>query len=128
MLTIQNYVKANTLEEAYELNQARNSRILGGMMWLRLGNARIKTAIDLSGLGLDQIEETDRVFKIGAMCTLRQLETHTGLREFFGDTMASHCWGTVPESGNCGRKHLWKIWIFGYFDLVSGFGHICRIV
>ena len=53
MLTIQNYVKANTLEEAYELNQARNSRILGGMMWLRLGNARIKTAIDLSGLGLD---------------------------------------------------------------------------
>ena len=56
MLTIQNYVKANTLEEAYELNQARNSRILGGMMWLRLGNARIKTAIDLSGLGLDQIE------------------------------------------------------------------------
>ena len=33
MLTIQNYVKANTLEEAYELNQARNSRILGGMMW-----------------------------------------------------------------------------------------------
>ena len=88
MLTIQNYVKANTLEEAYELNQARNSRILGGMMWLRLGNARIKTAIDLSGLGLDQIEETDRVFKIGAMCTLRQLETHTGLREFFGDTMA----------------------------------------
>ena len=63
MLTIQNYVKANTLEEAYELNQARNSRILGGMMWLRLGNARIKTAIDLSGLGLDQIEETDRVFR-----------------------------------------------------------------
>ena len=40
------------------------------------------------GLGWIDIEETDRVFKIGAMCTLRQLETHTGLREFFGDTMA----------------------------------------
>lgn len=88
MLTIQNYIKASTLEEAYELNQARNSRIIGGMMWLRLGSARIKTAIDLSGLGLDQIEENDRVFKIGAMCTLRQLEKHAGLREFFGDTIA----------------------------------------
>ena len=61
MLTISNYVKPKTLEEAYELNQARNSRIMGGMMWLRLGNARVKTIIDLSGLGLDQIEETTHV-------------------------------------------------------------------
>ena len=42
MLTIGNYVKAKTLEEAYELNQARNSRVMGGMMWMRLGNARVK--------------------------------------------------------------------------------------
>ena len=72
MLTIQNYVKAKTIEEAYELNQARNSRVMGGMMWLRLSNANVKTMIDLSGLGLDQIEETEHVIKIGAMCTLRQ--------------------------------------------------------
>ena len=56
MLTITDYVKAKTLEEAYELNQARNSRVMGGMMWMRLGNARVKTVIDLSELGLDQIE------------------------------------------------------------------------
>ena len=71
MLTISNYVRAKTLEEAYELNQARSSRVMGGMMWMRLSNAKVKTVIDLSGLGLDQIEETDKVFKIGAMCTLR---------------------------------------------------------
>ena len=74
MLTISNYVKPKTLEEAYELNQARNSRVMGGMMWMRLGNAKVQTIIDISGLGLDQIEETDHVFRIGAMCTLRQLE------------------------------------------------------
>lgn len=85
MLTITDYVKAKTLEEAYELNQARNSRIMGGMMWMRLGNARVKTVIDLSELGLDQIEETDHVFKIGAMCTLRQLELHQGIRDMYGD-------------------------------------------
>ena len=51
MLTIGNYVKAKTPEEAYELNQARSSRIMGGMMWMRLSNARVKTLIDISGLG-----------------------------------------------------------------------------
>lgn len=88
LLTITDYVKAKTLEEAYELNQARNSRVMGGMMWMRLGNARVKTVIDLSELGLDQIEETDHVFKIGAMCTLRQLELHQGLREMYGNGIA----------------------------------------
>ena len=81
VLTISNYVKAKTIEEAYELNQARNSRIKGGMMWMRLGNARVKTLIDLSALGLDKIEETNNVFRIGAMCTLRQLEQCEALRE-----------------------------------------------
>lgn len=88
MLTISNYVKPKTLEEAYELNQARNSRVMGGMMWMRLGNAKVKTIIDLSGLGLDQIDETDHVFKIGAMCTLRQLEECEGLKEMYGDGIA----------------------------------------
>lgn len=37
---------------------------------------------DLSGLGLDTIEETDVGFSIGAMVTLRQLETHPGLEAF----------------------------------------------
>ena len=88
VLTIGNYVKVKTLEEAYELNQARNSRIMGGMMWMRLGNARVKTIIDMSELGLNEIEETDYVFRIGAMCTLRQLEEHEGLRKFYGDGIA----------------------------------------
>lgn len=88
VLTISNYVKAKTLEEAYELNQARSSRVMGGMMWMRLSNAKVKTVIDLSGLGLDQIEETDKVFKIGAMCTLRQLEQCERLREEYGDGIA----------------------------------------
>lgn len=85
MITIGSYVKPKTLEEAYELNQARSSRVMGGMMWMRLGNARVKTVIDLSGLGLDQIEETDNVIRIGAMCTLRQLEQCECLRELYGD-------------------------------------------
>ena len=58
------------------------------MMWMRLGNARVKTVIDLSGLGLDQIEESDNVIKIGAMCTLRQIEECEALKEMYGDGIA----------------------------------------
>lgn len=88
MLTISDYVKAKTLEEAYELNQARNSRVMGGMMWMRLGNGKVRTVIDLSELGLDQIEETENVIKIGAMCTLRQIEQCEALKEMYGDGIA----------------------------------------
>ncbi len=79
MLTIQKYVKAESLEQAYELNQKKSSSIIGGMLWMNMGSRWIQTAIDLSGLGLDTIEEADEGFSIGCMATLRQLELHPGL-------------------------------------------------
>lgn len=83
MIKFKNYVKAESLEEAYNLNQKKSSVIGAGMMWLKV-QSRIKmTLVDLSGLGLDGIEETDEEFVIGAMCTLRQLEIHKGLDEYF---------------------------------------------
>lgn len=74
MLTIRNYVKVKSLEEAYELNQIKTNRILGGMMWLRMMNLNVGTAIDLCDLGLNTIDETDDEIAMGAMVTLRQLE------------------------------------------------------
>ena len=82
MITIQKYVRAQSLEEAWQLNQAKRNRIVGGMLWLRLGRGGVGTAIDLSDLGLDKIEETGEAFSIGAMATLRQLEQHEGLNTY----------------------------------------------
>ena len=82
MITIQKYVRAQSLEEAWQLNQSKRNRIVGGMLWLRLGRGSVGTAIDLSGLGLDKIEETEEEFSIGAMATLRQLEQHGGLNAY----------------------------------------------
>ena len=82
MLNIQNYRKVESIEEAYELNQKKANRIVGGMMWMRMGDNRINTAIDMSGLGLDKIEETEEEFKIGCMTSLRQLENHKGVNEY----------------------------------------------
>ena len=64
MLKIKSYVKVNSLAEAYELNQKKTARILGGMVWMKMGNRAISTAIDLSGLGLDAISENDDEFVI----------------------------------------------------------------
>lgn len=88
MLTIKNYVKAKSLAEAYELNQKRTSRVLGGMLWMKLSDTSIQTAIDLSGLGLDTIEETNDTFSIGCMVTLRQLEEHSSLNAYTNGAMA----------------------------------------
>ena len=82
MLNIQTYKRVESLEEAYELNMKKTNRIIGGMMWMRMGESRIQTAIDLSGLGLDNIEENQHEFKIGCMVTLRQLEQHEGFNKY----------------------------------------------
>ena len=90
MMTIREYARPATLEEAWQLNQKKPNRVLGGMLWLKMEKINVGTAIDLSGLGLDTIEETDDGFSIGAMVTLRQLELHPGL--------AAYTDGAVRES------------------------------
>lgn len=85
MLKIQNYKKVESLSEAYELNQKKTNRIVGGMMWMRMGDNRINTAIDLSGLGLDTITETEDEFVIGCMTTLRTLENHETFGKYTGN-------------------------------------------
>lgn len=82
MLQIKDYVKVSNLDEAYELNQKKNNVILGGMHWLKMSSKMVGTAIDLSGLGLDEIVETEDTFEIGCMVTLRQLENHEGLNQY----------------------------------------------
>ena len=82
MIKIKDYIRAGSLEEAYELNQKRSACILGGMLWTKMGERQVQTAIDLSGLGLDQIEESEEEFSIGCMVTLRQLEEHEGLNAY----------------------------------------------
>ena len=87
MITIREYVRPASLEEAWTLNQKRTSRVIGGMLWLKMQNAAVGTAIDLSGLGLDKIEETPEGFAVGAMVSLRALETHAGLNEYTNGAM-----------------------------------------
>lgn len=82
MLKIKSYVKVKSIDEAYELNQKKTAIVLGGMVWLKMGNRNISTAIDLSGLGLDTIQETEDEFVIGCMTPLRELEINESLNAY----------------------------------------------
>ena len=83
MLRIREYRKVESLEEAYELNQKKTNRIIGGGLWMKIGDRNLMTAIDLSGLGLDQISETEDEFVIGCMATLLFLNefVNAGVRD-----------------------------------------------
>ncbi len=122
MISIQNYKKVQSLQEAYELNQKRSTRILGGMMWMRLSSGNIGTAIDLSGLGLDTIEETDTEFRIGCMCSLRSLELHPGLSSYFGGAIresVKHIIGVQFRNGaTVGGSVFGR---FGFSDILTCF-------
>lgn len=122
MITIQNYVRAQSLEEAWQLNQNKRSRILGGMLWLRLGKGSVSTAIDLSDLGLDTIEETEEQFSIGAMVTLRDIETHVGLNAYTSNAVA----GAVRDIVGVQFRNMatvgGSIWgRFGFSDVLTVF-------
>ena len=120
MFTAQEYVKASSLEEAFQLNQKRANAILGGGCWMKMGEKRIHTLIDLSGLGLDQVEETQTEFTLGAMVTLHQMETHPGLKAAFGpalDEALGHIVGV--QFRNCATLGGSLYSRFGFSDVLT---------
>ena len=122
MITIQKYVRAQSLEEAWQLNQNKRNRILGGMLWLRLGKGTVNTAIDLCDLGLDTIEENDEQFSIGAMATLRDIEMHAGLNAYTSGAVANSVKDIVGVQFRNMATVGGSIWgRFGFSDVLTVF-------
>lgn len=90
MLQIDNYLYASSLTEAYEtLQSVPGSVVLGGCGYIRLGTRSISTAIDLSKLELDYVNDTGSTIEIGAMTTLRRFETDPALSCFANGVLKS---------------------------------------
>ena len=121
-MNIAQYTKAASLEEAWELNQKRSAVVLGGCCWLRLSpQRRIAQAIDLSALGLDQIEEGEDSFRLGAMVYGGDSKAHEAV--FFSSAMKEavrHIVGTQFRnmatvggsiSGRFGFSDIWTLFL-----------------
>ena len=122
MLRIREYRRVESLEEAYELNQKKTNRIIGGGLWMKIGDRNLMTAIDLSGLGLDQISETEDEFVIGCMVTLRDLEVHPGLNAYTdGAVRQSVCHIVGVQFRNCATVGGSIYGRFGFSDVLTLF-------
>ena len=122
MLKIKSYVKVKSIAEAYELNQKKTALVLGGMVWLKMENRNISTAIDLSSLGLDTVQETDDEFVIGCMATLRDLEVHPGLNAYTdGAVKQSVCHIVGVQFRNCATVGGSIFGRFGFSDVLTVF-------
>ena len=90
MFTLMELVQPQSLEEAYEiLMKRKNNIVIGGSAFLRMGEKRIGTGIDLSNLNLNLIEETSDYIEIGAMTTLRDLEVSPILNKYFNGVIGN---------------------------------------
>lgn len=86
MIQIRDYVRPTTLEEAgVMLESSRNTAVIGGGAFLRLGKRNISTAVDLGALELDTIVEEEGSYAIGAMVTFGDLERSSALNsDYYG--------------------------------------------
>ncbi|MCX8013997.1 MAG: FAD binding domain-containing protein [Rectinema sp.] len=93
-MEIQEYVRPQTLDEAYRLIEERRGTPLGGTAWLRMYAKNVPLAIDLADLGLEYIREAEDGIEIGAMTTYRALETRSLLASRFGP-LFGRCLGHI---------------------------------
>ena len=122
MRVIREYKRAESLEEAWQLNQKKSNRVLGGMVWLKMGNRNIMTAIDLSGLGLDTITETEDAFVIGCMTPLHALETHKKLNAYTNGAIRESVRHIVGvQFRNCATVGGSIFGRFGFSDVLTMF-------
>ena len=116
------YVRAQSLDEAYELYQKKPNFVLGGMLRLKMKNKTLGTAIDLCDLGLDQIDEDENEFRIGAYATLRQIETHEALNAYTHGAIAEsvrHIVGVQFRNVATVGGSIWGR--FGFSDVMTIF-------
>ena len=121
MFTLSHLVQPESLEAAYQiLSDKRNNTILGGCAFLKMGSKRIGTAIDLSNLDLNYIKEQDGFIEIGAMTSLREIETHTLLKEQFNGAIATSVRDIIGvQFRNCVTVGASVYAKYGFSDLIA---------
>ena len=88
-LRANNYYKAPSVEEAYQMLQANpKNAIIAGGLWMKKTGLSYDTLIDLSECGLDKITEDKNNIYVGAMVTLREFETNSAINKLFSGATA----------------------------------------
>lgn len=86
-MKIKEYLKPASIQEAYELC-SKGAVIVAGGAFLNLSDREIEQALDLSELGLNDINETNDYVEIGAMATLRDIENSQIIKGNFNGVLS----------------------------------------
>jgi len=121
VFTLVDLVQPDNLADAYQiLSDKRNNTILGGCAFLKMGSKRIGTAIDLSNLKLSYIKEQAGFIEIGAMTSLRELETHKLLIECFNGVLPKSVYNIIGvQFRNCVTVGASVYAKYGFSDLIT---------
>lgn len=85
LLTANEYLKPQSLEEAYKLGNLPNSiYVSGGLMVAQLKLSNLERLVDLKPLGLDGVTEEENGIRIGANVKLSALMTDRTLSQMYG--------------------------------------------
>ncbi len=92
MMNIERFYRAVSAEDALNVYQnTEGAAVLGGCCYLRMGAKNITAGIDLSALGLDRITVSGGSTELGAMVSLRDLETDENILKNFGGLFRDAC-------------------------------------
>jgi len=85
--------RSKSKKDALEILRQGETKILAGGTYLKFTKKKTKTALDISNLGLDYIQDNGVSIDIGAMSTLRSLETSKIITDNFDGILsnASSC-------------------------------------
>lgn len=98
-MKILEYKRPSDLEEAYSLlNSQKKATLISGGLFLRMQKRTFPLVIDLIDLNLDYIKENSDTYEIGAMTTLRDLETN--------ESMVSSIVDSVRQISGIGTRNL----------------------
>ena len=88
-MLLNEYVRPRDLHEAYELLLTNeNNVIIGGGAWLKLTHKEVHKVIDLRSIGLHEIIDKGDHIEIGAMTSLRQIETSEIVQRHYDGIMS----------------------------------------
>jgi CO/xanthine dehydrogenase FAD-binding subunit len=119
-MTIQEYRKVRSLDEAYSLlQQSPANQIVAGCTFLRRGSRKINVAVDLSDCGLSYITQDESGVHIGAYTSLRAIETSPVVASAAGDVFREvlrHLIGVQLRNQITVGAHVYSL--FGFSDII----------
>ncbi len=79
-MKIASLYRPKDVEDALKVSrESTDTVVFGGGAWLKLSPRLVKRAVLLDDMDLATIETSDDAIRVGAMCTLRMVETHDAI-------------------------------------------------